>query len=257
MGVQGKYGHLPWLLLLIGVLSLVHGDTLEKSAGSTIENLKFLTGVHLELIRNYQTGSPGTSYPESCSVIKNGQSGLYIIEPVQGRRIVVNCVLGTEGGWTIIQKNCLKDRKMWDATWESYKRGFGDPRGEHWLGNEYIHLLTSQKMQRIRFRMLNAAGKNCTANYDYFSLEGEQNCYRIRLGRYSGTAGDAMTSGVPEAGHDNMKFSTHDRDNDLSGMNCAFIDGGGGGGGGGDGGGSDGGGGGGGEGNKPTTPNPC
>jgi hypothetical protein len=28
--------------------------------------------------------------------------------------------------------------------WQQYKQGFGDPRGEFWLGNDHIYELTNQ-----------------------------------------------------------------------------------------------------------------
>ncbi|XP_053313222.1 techylectin-5B-like [Spea bombifrons] len=227
MGVQGKLGSLLWLLLG-GALGSVYGNPLEKTVLVGIQNSHFLNGINVQEILNYQTESNAKPYPKSCSAIKSGQSGLYVVEPVAGKQLVVRCELtAAEGGWTVIQKNCRKNPKQWEASWESYKRGFGDPRSDYWLGNEHIHLLTMQQLHRIQFKMRTSFQTVHTAHYDSFSLEGEQSCYRIRLGRYSGNAGDAMTSGEPNAGHDNMRFSTYDRDNDLSGVNCASVGGGG------------------------------
>ena len=39
--------------------------------------------------------------------------------------------------------------------------------------------------------------------------------YKLRVGTYSGNAGDALTV------HNNMRFSTFDNDNDAWGSNCA------------------------------------
>ena len=54
------------------------------------------------------------------------------------------------------------------------------------------------------------------AKYGRLSIRDEQAQYRLDVGSYSGTAGDSL------ARHNNMAFSTKDRDNDISGSrNCA------------------------------------
>ncbi|XP_069617505.1 fibrinogen-like protein 1-like protein [Ranitomeya imitator] len=226
MEVQGKHGSLALLLLIGGVICAAYGYKLELSSILNLQNSHMLNGIAEQDILNYPNS--GKNYPQSCTAIKEGKSGIYVVEPVQDKRLLVWCDLGgDDGGWTVIQKNCHKNPRIWDTTWDCYKKGFGDLKGDHWLGNEHIHLLSTQQLHRARFRLRSASGLQHLANYDSFSLEGENLCYRIRLGRYSGTAGDAMTSGEPNAGHDNMKFSTKDRDNDLSGSNCAYVGGGG------------------------------
>ena len=48
-----------------------------------------------------------------------------------------------------------------------------------------------------------------------FNIDDEQAQYRLEVGSYSGTAGDSL------AWHNNMAFSTKDRDNDRNSRNCA------------------------------------
>ena len=50
---------------------------------------------------------------------------------------------GGGGGWTRIQYRDSGDTDFY-RNWTEYKHGFGDPSGEHWLGNEHIHKLTAQ-----------------------------------------------------------------------------------------------------------------
>ena len=50
-----------------------------------------------------------------------------------------------------------------------------------------------------------------------FNIGDEQAQYRLEVGSYSGTAGDSL------AYHNNMAFSTKDRDNDWYGGHCAVI----------------------------------
>ena len=53
----------------------------------------------------------------------------------------------------------------------------------------------------------------------YFRVEDEDKGYLLNIGGYFGTAGDSMTNGSYSV--NGMKFSTHDRDNDLCSCNCA------------------------------------
>jgi len=46
-------------------------------------------------------------------------------------------------GWTVIQKR-LDGSVDFYRNWTEYRRGFGQPEGEFWLGNERIHQLTDQ-----------------------------------------------------------------------------------------------------------------
>ena len=53
--------------------------------------------------------------------------------------------------------------------------------------------------------------------YGKFKIGDEQKKYRLEVGSYSGTAGDSLAS------HNNMAFSTKDRDNDIGSRNCAVA----------------------------------
>ena len=56
------------------------------------------------------------------------------------------------------------------------------------------------------------------AKYGRFRIGNEQALYRLKVSSYSGTAGDSL------AYHNNMAFSTKDRDNDRHGTdNCAVT----------------------------------
>jgi len=59
-------------------------------------------------------------------------------------------------------------------------------------------------------------GAKVYAKYGKFNIGDEQAQYRLEVGSYSGTAGDSL------AWHNNMAFTTKDRDNDRrSSTNCA------------------------------------
>ena len=101
--------------------------------------------------------------------------------------------------------------------WNDYKAGFGQLTAEFWLGNDKIHRLTASRPSSLRVELDDWSGGKVYAKYGKFNIGDEQAQYRLEVGSYSGTAGDALTSR-----HNNMAFSTKDRDNDIwSSNNCA------------------------------------
>ena len=148
---------------------------------------------------------------------------MYIIQPKGLHQLVVYCEMNTTGGgWTVIQRNQKDTAVTWAESWSTYKYGFGNVRSEYWLGTEYIHQIAKQKVYQVRFVISDNANNIKFADYNLFSVEDEAHGYRLRLGSYAGTAGDAMTSDNPSTMHDNMKFSTKDRDQDNYSKNCAY-----------------------------------
>ncbi|KAM8977085.1 fibrinogen-like protein 1-like protein [Pelodytes ibericus] len=161
--------------------------------------------------------------PIDCDKIpKKSKSGVYVIKPHNSTPMVVYCVVDEDGSrWTVLQKNSLKTEITWLESWTTYKYGFGNVLHDYWLGNEYIHLLTSQQAYMVRFVLVDKAEKKWYADYDIFSIDKEVNGYTLRLGRYSGTAADYLTTYDSGNVHDNMRFSTKDKDQDRSSSHCA------------------------------------
>ncbi|NWS78065.1 FGL1L protein, partial [Crotophaga sulcirostris] len=170
-----------------------------------------------------------SGWPKDCSEVPAGSpSGVYVIQPTGLHPIVVYCEMNvTDGGWTVIQRNQQSTEVTWAESWSTYKYGFGNVRSEYWLGTEYIHHIAKQKVYQVRFVIWDATNNMKFADYNLFSLEDESQGYRLRLGAYSGTAGDAMASNSASTLHDNMKFSAKDLDQDTHSGNCASSSGGG------------------------------
>ena len=111
--------------------------------------------------------------------------------------------------------------------WTHYENGFGDVKGEHWLGLKKINCLTSVPMKtKLRIDLADFAGHSKYACYDYFYVGNTGTNYKLGIGGYQswgiGAAGDSMT----RAGSGNlngMSFSTHDRDNDRRSGSCAVT----------------------------------
>ena len=70
--------------------------------------------------------------------------GIYQVTMNGFRTTKVYCDQTTAGGgWTVIQRR-MDGSVSFYRSWKEYKYGFGELQREFWLGNEYIHLLTTQ-----------------------------------------------------------------------------------------------------------------
>lgn len=163
--------------------------------------------------------------PADCSrLTSSSPSGVYVIQPAQSPPRVVWCDMDTEGkGWTVVQRNTYSTEITWKESWTTYKYGFGNVQGDHWLGTEYLHLLTQQGTYKVRFVVRDKANVTHYAEYDIFRVESESSGYPLRLGRLLSSGKDYLTSYYSSYGgiHDNMKFSTVDKDQDQHSGNCA------------------------------------
>ncbi|XP_064256749.1 tenascin-X-like isoform X2 [Passer domesticus] len=121
------------------------------------------------------------------------------------RPLRVFCDMETDGGgWLVFQRRQDGSTDFWRG-WESYARGFGNVSGEFWLGNEALHELTSATRTELRVD-LRTARDAAFALYRDFAVGGAEERYRLRVGAFSGTAGDALSY------HSGSPFSTRDRD---------------------------------------------
>ncbi|XP_066429708.1 fibrinogen alpha chain [Eleutherodactylus coqui] len=162
------------------------------------------------------------------------KSGIFKIRPEgSSKELSVYCDQDTQlGGWLLIQQR--EDGSMnFNRTWQDYKNGFGsvdaNGKGELWLGNEYIYLL-SRNETILRIELEDWSGTQVYAEYS-FHLGSESEGYAFNVYTYEGTAGDALVQGSKDdsefTSHANMKFSTYDRDSDKWEENCAEMYGGG------------------------------
>ncbi|XP_064614086.1 fibrinogen C domain-containing protein 1-like [Liolophura sinensis] len=162
-------------------------------------------------------------YPSDCKAIQDcdkAKSGVYRVFPFGvGNGFLVYCDMTTDGGgWLVFQRR--QDGTVdFYRNWQSYKNGFGNLYGEFWLGLEKMHLLTSQRHYKLLINLEAFKGESGKAAYSRFRISGEKDKFRLMVGAYSGTAGDAMTY------HDGYQFSTPDSDNDGNvGVICTARD---------------------------------
>uniref|UniRef100_A0A7M4ECH1 Tenascin N n=1 Tax=Crocodylus porosus TaxID=8502 RepID=A0A7M4ECH1_CROPO len=162
-------------------------------------------------------------YPADCSQMQqngNATSGMYTIylNGDASRPMEVYCDMTTDGGgWIVFQRRNTGDLDFYKR-WRNYVEGFGDPMGEFWLGLDKLHSLTSATPIRYEIRVdLRTSNESAYAVYDFFQVASSRDRYKLSVGNYRGTAGDALTY------HNGWKFTTWDRDNDVALSNCALA----------------------------------
>ncbi|XP_046554900.1 techylectin-5B-like [Haliotis rubra] len=108
-----------------------------------------------------------------------------------------------------------------NRSWQEYKDGFGDLTKDFWLGNDKIAYIANGRSQLLVFRTTdNSSTAKRQRIYKSFNLSQD--------GLYTMTYERSWASNIPEfAGGDclaelkGQPFSTFDRDNDDSPLNCA------------------------------------
>uniref|UniRef100_A0A4W5QPL3 Fibrinogen C-terminal domain-containing protein n=1 Tax=Hucho hucho TaxID=62062 RepID=A0A4W5QPL3_9TELE len=159
-------------------------------------------------------------YRDCSEIFQAGfnNSGVYTIHISTQETKKVYCNMeAAGGGWSVIQRR--KDGTMdFQRTWKEYKMGFGSLFGEHWLGNEFVFLLTSQRPYNLRVEVTDWDGQQAFSHYDRFYIGSEKQNYRLFLKSHSGTAGRQSSLVINGA-----DFSTKDMDNDNCICKCALM----------------------------------
>ncbi|KAH8375694.1 hypothetical protein KR009_003404 [Drosophila setifemur] len=165
----------------------------------------------------------------SCVDLLNAgmkHSGVYYLQ-IRGTTywfLKVYCEQETsEGGWTVIQRreDFGEPRENFNRDWADYKNGFGEPAKEFWLGNENIYMLTNNEEYTLRVDLEDFEGNIRYAQYSHFKIHSEADYYKLEIDGYEGNAGDSLND--PWYGSNNSPFSTYNKDNDRSSLNCASM----------------------------------
>ncbi|CAH6777109.1 angiopoietin-4 [Phodopus roborovskii] len=159
---------------------------------------------------------------QDCAEIKGSganASGVYTIRVANMTRpLKVFCDMDTDGGgWTLIQRR-QDGSTSFQRTWEEYKEGFGNVAGEHWLGNEAVHHLTSRTAHLLRVELHDWEGRQTSIQYEHFQLGNEKQRYSLLVNTSSSSTG--LKNSLAPRG---TKFSTGDMDNDNCMCKCAQM----------------------------------
>uniref|UniRef100_U3KBC0 Angiopoietin like 4 n=1 Tax=Ficedula albicollis TaxID=59894 RepID=U3KBC0_FICAL len=156
--------------------------------------------------------------PEGCHQLflaGEHSSGVFQVQPAGSQPFKVYCDMSAEGGWTVIQRR-MDGSVDFDQLWDAYKNGFGDLRGDFWLGLEKIHHLVQEGKYNLLIELEDWEGNSQVVQF-VFSLGGESTAYTLSL---VGPLSAELENAIGEFRQ--LPFSTRDRDHDLKAdTNCA------------------------------------
>ncbi|KAL1431061.1 hypothetical protein MTO96_014460 [Rhipicephalus appendiculatus] len=162
--------------------------------------------------------------PRNCADLRTGGAtcdGVYIVYTQGVRAVRVYCDMTTDGGgWTVLMRrgNFTQWPLTFETDWNSYKHGFGDIEREFWLGNDLMHMLSTEHDMMLRVTLESFEGETIDLDYEAFVVGSENDHYRLRIGSYVGPhprVGNSLRR------HSEQLFSTHDRDAARRVNNCA------------------------------------
>lgn len=146
----------------------------------------------------------------------NRKTGTYIIYPKGTLGFPVRCDMDTTtGGWTVFQRRVSKSDFY--KNWTEYQTGFGNLSENFWLGNQQLHMITSQGWYELRVDLTSMGNIVAYAEYNVFAVGDVDSGYKLTVDGYSGNAGDSLHH------HNGRKFSAVDRDNDDYKGHCAVL----------------------------------
>ncbi|ELK35529.1 Angiopoietin-4 [Myotis davidii] len=194
-----------------------NSSLLQRQQDRLLESMK-------RLLRTVAQGPPVAAERvfQDCAEIQSfgaNTSGIYTIHVAnmtEPRKVFCD-MEANGGGWTLIQRRA-NGSVNFQRNWKDYKQGFGDLAGEHWLGNELVHHLTSRAAYSLRVELQDWEGNEAYAQYERFQLGSEGQLYRLSLSGYSGSAGPQSSLAL-----EGTNFSTRDADNDNCLCKCAQM----------------------------------
>uniref|UniRef100_A0A5F9C703 Angiopoietin 2 n=1 Tax=Oryctolagus cuniculus TaxID=9986 RepID=A0A5F9C703_RABIT len=206
------------------VTATVNNSALQKQQHDlteTVHSLLTMIATSSSAKNSFAAKEEQITFRDCADVFRSGltTSGIYTLTfPNSTEETKAYCDMETGGGgWTTIQRR--EDGSVdFQRTWKEYKVGFGNPSGEHWLGNEFVSQLTNQQRYVLKIHLRDWEGNEAYSLYEHFYLSSEEFNYRIHLKGLTGTAG--KISSISQPGND---FSTKDADNDKCICKCSQM----------------------------------
>ena len=188
-----------------------------------LSSFRFLTFTNT-LSTSSITFSPRVSYPTSCADYNRNycvDNKCVITNRLYNpRQFFVACNNSVDGGgWIIIQRR-IHGAVDFYRDWSEYKSGFGNINGELFIGLVKLRALTvTLQPVELLIQLQDFDNVLKYAKYDDFQVGNEAVHFKlIKLGAYTGNAGDSFSS------HVGSYFTTKDRDNDANVKdNCAVL----------------------------------
>jgi len=144
-------------------------------------------------------------------------SGVYFVKPLDGKPgFNIWCDMRTNGGgWNVFMKR--QDGSVdFYRPWVDYKKGFGSPEGEYWLGLNKLNRLSKTMPHKLRIDLTAFDGAKKFGTWRTFMVDDEEHKYTLTArGFRDGGIGNSLSY------HSGRPFSTYDRDNDAWANNCA------------------------------------
>ncbi|XP_023032090.2 fibrinogen-like protein 1 [Drosophila willistoni] len=189
--------------------------TLEKSE-TQLTDANHLVEKHslqLNQTKEYLIECRGKLPKPNC---KNLSSGIHQIEIPGIDPISALCEGDIEGGgWIVIHKR-FDGSVDFDRTWTEYRDGFGNKKGEFFIGLENLHRITHSQTYELYVQLGFHNGTFQFDSYDNFKIGNETAKYKLEsLGEFKGTTNEVMKHNL------NQAFSSFDQDNDQWNSNCA------------------------------------
>ncbi len=142
------------------------------------------------------------------------KSGIYTVKTGTFSKSQVYCDMDTDrGGWlTIIRRTQSADAIKFDKFEDDYMDGFGDLKGEFWLGLRTMHQLTKNGDCEMRVDLYDKNNANVAhIYYDLFKVDNFPD-YKLQLGT-SRLSNDSLTDSLIQFSGENFTVSKNKTDN--------------------------------------------
>ncbi|CAI2356121.1 unnamed protein product [Caenorhabditis sp. 36 PRJEB53466] len=157
-------------------------------------------------------------------------SGVYSVQV--GKKFDAFCDMDTTtGGWTVIQRRADREGSFHKRTMAEYENGFGNLKGNHWLGLEKLNLLAPSSRSPATLRIVlegETCDASCSKRYPNIwvgewdvQFGGKESGYKLTMSPM--TSGNLTFNGKDPffAGSNERPFSTVDHKADKDDLNCA------------------------------------
>ncbi|XP_069117635.1 fibrinogen-like protein 1 [Argopecten irradians] len=164
---------------------------------------------------NCPTGCSGTfcgnCYTDCTDGTNDGLTGTAVIAYIQpvGSPAAFPVLCNFDNAITYIQYR-RHGNISFNRDWQSYVEGFGDLKGDFWLGNKYIHLITTQKAYICGVRLFDDTYAWRFDGYSDFKVDSEVNSFTLTYTPFYVDSGMSPADSTKDS--QNQPFSTHDQD---------------------------------------------